>query len=420
MRSVVIMNGNLRLHDNPALHAAAKEGETVLVYLLDLQARALGKNQQWWLDESLKALGKSAKLVVRAGDPASAIKKLLGQSKADSIYWNDSFNHEERRFYRAIEKVSIGLGVDVFVGEANHLVDPEELSSGSGGYYKVFSAFWKRSLSLIEPSKPLPAPKIACSSTFKSDSMPSIKGGALDQYWSPGEEGARKQFKKFCSKGLGGYAGNRDRVDLDGTSMLSPHLRWGEISVREIWHTLKGRSATAFLREMGFRDFAYYVMYHFPKLPRENFGEKFNRFPWKSGGLSAWKGGKTGFPIVDAGMTQLVEMGWMHNRARMIVASFLTKDLQIDWRKGERFFWDQLVDGDPAINAYNWQWVAGTGIDAAPFFRIFNPETQSKKFDPQGNYVSEWIPDIDEEGYPEPIVDHDVARKEALDKFKTL
>ncbi len=421
MTAIVIMNGNLRVRDNPALHAACSEGSVIPVYLLELHSRSLGSNQVWWLSESLKNLSKSVKLVVRKGDPATAIKALLKESKAESVYWNDPIDQGERRFYNAIERAAVSMGADVAVGEGNVLVDPETMSTGGGGFFKVFTPFWTKCLRVLDPSKPLPAPRIRIGKALRSDPIPKVSHETLGVYWSPGEAGAQKNFKAFCSTKLAKYGTQRDLVGFDGTSRLSPHLRWGEISVREIYHTIKKSSssgAKVFLSEIGFREFSYYLLHHFPKLGKENFRSEFNRFPWSSSAshMRKWTNGETGYPIVDAAMQQLHEMGWMHNRARMIVGSFLTKDLLIDWRKGEKVFWDLLVDGDPALNAFNWQWVAGCGVDAAPFFRIFNPTTQEKKFDPHGDYVSTWLDDEE----IEPIVDHDEARKKALAIHKKL
>lgn len=420
---IVLFDQDLRLYDNPALCAAAKSKRPlILAYIFSDEGRKVGSASRFWLHHSLKALQaqcrkRKAHLVLRKGTIRKSIEELIKESGAEALYWNQSFTRAA-----AYEKLkSVKIACHCCTG--NLLMDPSSIQ-----FYKVFTPFWKRCLMLLDPPKPLAIPKWEAGPHLKSDDLTSWKlldGNAsshLTKYWTPGEEGAREQWENFLEHGLKEYAAVRDRVDLDQTSHLSAHLHFGEISIREIWHTLQSRrgiSKETFLKEIGFREFSYHLLHHFPDLPLQNFQSKFDRFKWKTDAtlFKKWKEGKTGFPIVDAGMRQLKEMGWMHNRARMITASFLIKDLLIDWRAGEKWFWEHLVDADLALNAFNWQWVAGSGADAAPYFRIFNPQTQSEKFDPEADYAARWIPKGETF---KPIVDHNDARIKALAAYKKI
>ncbi len=397
---IVLFDHDLRLHDNPALVAAAKTGKPLIFLYVHGSGRPLGRGQMWWLSHSLKALQKKIPLTIRKG----SLKEVVRTIDADALFANECYDPA-----RTLRLKKLPIVTEILPG--NLLVHPEEIKP-----YKVFTPFWRQCLKQLDVPKPLPIPRFKLGPKLKSETL----GANIDfsNAWTPGEDQARKTLKSFVAKGLSTYHMLRDRPDFEGTSRLSPHIRWGEISVREIYHAVKskkGLGPTTFLSEIGFREFSYHLLHHFPRLASENFNPKFDKFKWEGtpAQLKKWKEGKTGFPIIDAGMRQLKETGWMHNRIRMLVGSFLTKDLLIDWRKGETHFWDLLVDGDPALNAFNWQWVAGTGADAAPYFRIFNPWTQQKKFDPNGDYIHDWIPELDED-YIEPIVDHDERRKEAL------
>jgi deoxyribodipyrimidine photo-lyase len=339
---------------------------------------------------------------------------------------------------------------------ANRLHEPWRLKTGTGGSFKVFTPFWRKLSEIYRPPAALPAPR----KLRAPKSWPD--GEALEDWrvtahwsngfgaeWTPGEAGADKRVAHLLHT-VDSYDETRDRPDWEGTSRLSPHLAWGEISVHDVWRKLSeqhGEAALPFLRQLGWRDFNSHLLYHFPKLPKEAWAAKFRGFPFlpHGKGLKAWQRGLTGYPIVDAGMRQLWTTGWMHNRVRMIVASFLIKDQMIDWRRGEAWFWDTLVDADLAQNAGNWQWVAGSGADAAPYFRIFNPITQSRKFDPDGDYIRHWVPELAKldakaihapcelapmelaaagvvlgRDYPQPIVEHDEARKRALGAYEGI
>jgi deoxyribodipyrimidine photo-lyase len=355
-----------------------------------------------------------------------------------------------------------GVSGGTFPG--NLLVEPGRIANKEGASLRVFTPFWKRVLSLGDLRSPLPAPRALPPSpdNIASDQLedwgleptkPDWAAGFRDS-WEPGESAARERLADFLD-GIAGYSDARDRPDKLSTSRLSPHLRFGEISAAEIFHAGRfaadkhapSRDIEKFLSELGWREFSYHLLHAFPDLATRNLQARFDAFPWRSddAGLKAWQRGRTGYPIVDAGMRQLWHTGWMHNRVRMVTASFLIKHLLIDWRRGEEWFWDTLVDADPANNAASWQWVAGSGADAAPYFRIFNPMLQGEKFDPGGDYVRHWVPEIARlpdkfihkpwlappmmlaesavalgKDYPAPIVDHDMARKRALSAFQAL
>ena len=333
------------------------------------------------------------------------------------------------------------------------------MKTGQGSPYKVFTPFWKAMLAAPAPATALPRPeKLRGIESIDGDTLddwcllprnPDWAGG-LRENWTPGEDGAAQRLAEFLDQGAGAYARERDRPDLAGTSRLSPHLHWGEVSPRQVWQatrhaidagTAGETSAMAFLRQLAWRDFSVNLLFHWPDFPERSWRQEFDAFPWRDdeAAFAAWCHGRTGYPIVDAGMRELWTTGWMHNRVRMITASFLIKDLLIPWQRGEAWFWDTLVDADLGNNAAGWQWVAGSGADAAPYFRIFNPVSQGEKFDPKGNYVRHWVPEIARlpdavlhkpweapgevlaqagvglgETYPAPIVDHAAARARAL------
>ena len=358
-----------------------------------------------------------------------------------------------------------GLAVESFNGGL--LYEPAHVATKEGRPYQVFTPFWRALLAREEPAEPVAAPrklapaaKTAAGLSIEDlDLLPTIPwAGTMAKTWSPGEAGARERLDAFVAAGLGGYATGRDRPDRDGTSALSPHLHFGELSPRRAWHAVRtaagGRPVAkltggpeTYLRELGWREFASHLLFHFPHTSDAPLRSDYARFPWARDpvGLRAWQRGQTGFPVVDAGMRQLWATGWMHNRVRMIVASFLVKDLRITWLEGARWFWDTLVDADLAANTLGWQWAAGCGADAAPYFRIFNPTSQGEKFDPDGTYVRTWVPALAKlptadihapaeaeasalakagialgRDYPEPLVDHAEARKLALEALKAV
>lgn len=471
---IVWFRDDLRLADHPALAAAGKTARPlVCLYILDEEspgARPLGGAARWWLAQSLRALDRALqshgqRLVLRRGQAAEALLQVADECGASTVYWNRRY---DRPGTAADEQVIAqlqrrGIGGGTFAGGL--LVEPDRIASASGGPMRVFTPFWKRLRTQCTIRAPLPPPSaLPIPPLVASDSLPGWAlepshpdwAGGLRESWSPGEAAARTRLAEFLDGGIRGYAGGRDRPDRDVTSRLSPYLRFGEISPVEIWHaaqfaTDEGRAPQPdiekFLSELGWREFSHHLLHHFPDLPLRNLQRKFDRFPWREDTdlLHAWQRGRTGYPLVDAGMRQLWQSGWMHNRVRMLVASFLVKHLLIDWRRGEEWFWDTLVDADTANNAASWQWVAGSGADAAPYFRIFNPVLQGEKFDPAGDYVRRFVPELAGlpgdvihrpwaapppvlaragvmlgKNYPHPLVDHETARNRALESFATI
>lgn len=433
--SIVWLRDDLRLADNPALTAAAHRGEpVVLVYVLDEESagiRPLGAASRWWLHNSLASLGD--RLTLRRGKAEEVIPELVAETGAGAVFWN--------RRYGAAREIDARLktrlredGLEVQSFQANLLVEPWTLTTGGGGPYRVFTPFWKAARELVFRD-PLPVPAFSVSTGSTTDSLddwgllpthPDWAEG-LREAWQPGEAGAHAQLEGFADERLADYH-RRDEPAVDATSRLSPHLRFGEISPFQVWARMHGPLSPAartnvprFLSEVGWREFNWSILFHSPELAERNYRPAYDSFPWSEPDpeeLAAWKEGRTGIPLVDAGMRELWRTGVMHNRVRMVVASFLIKNLLIDWRVGEKWFWDTLVDADEASNPGNWQWVAGSGADAAPYFRVFNPELQREKFDKAGGYVNRWVPEVGTPLYPEPIVDLAETRKQALAAYE--
>jgi deoxyribodipyrimidine photo-lyase len=457
---------NLRLHDNPALCAAADSGRPVVpVYISDeLDA---GGASRWWLHHSLRALDAGLQehgkgLVVRSGEPGEVLPELVDAIDAEAVYFSRRYEPQARAQESSLEKALDGRCE--FCGFHDSVIrHPDAVMTQSGTPYKVFTPFWKAASAPGEPEQPRSRPAQLNTTTASLDPGDIDElgllpvgldwAGGLRETWAPGENGASERLDAACAI-AGDYDEHRDRPDLDGTSRLSPHLHFGELSPRQVWHDVRSataasgqKGADALLRQLYWRDFSTYLLYHFPRLPDEPLRKEFRQFPWADDpeGLEAWQRGHTGYPIVDAGMRQLWATGWMHNRVRMIVASFLVKDLLVPWQAGADWFLDTLVDADLANNSASWQWVAGCGTDAAPYFRIFNPVLQGKKFDPKGDYVRRWVPELARlpakfiqepwkagveaqqsanvmigEDYPEPIVDHGAARDLALEAYRAI
>ncbi len=470
--AVVWFRTDLRLADNPALTAAiARGGPLVPVYIWAPQEEgdwAPGAASRWWLHHSLERLRGAlaqlgAQLILRRGPMLETLCGLVRDTKAGAVFWSRRYEPAVLERDRRIEQQLCALGCQVEIHPANLLTDPITVRNKSGKPFQVFSAFWKSCLASIEMSEPLPAPRRLVGPARNVPSLP-LKAleleprvnwaGGLAASWQPGEEGSTRQLQRFCQTKLGDYRLERDRPAWAGTSRLSAHLHFGEITPRQIWHSLghampsafraESWKGTKFFAEIGWREFAYHLLFHFPFTPTEPLRAEFKDFPWRNQAaqLKAWERGLTGYPLVDAGMRELWATGWMHNRARMVVASFLIKDLLIPWKQGARWFWDTLVDADLANNTLGWQWTAGCGADAAPFFRIFNPVSQGEKFDAQGEYVRRWVPELARladcwihkpwqapatvlrdagiklgRSYPLPIVDHSQARNRALAAF---
>ena len=466
--SVVWFRNDLRLSDNPALLAAVARGPVIPLFILDDETagRPRGAASRWWLDKSLRSLGRDlaaagAPLALRRGGAREVLNQVIEETRAGAILWNRLYDGPTVERDRDIEVGLAHRGLECRSFNAGLLNEPWDIKTGAGGPYKVFTPYWRAARAAAEGCAPNPDVKTIPPSSRGARSedidgcglhpdQPDWSGGFGD--WNPGEAGARNRLNSFLDDTAKDYAEHRDRPDRAGTSRLSPHLHFGEIGPRQVWAAAQSaaargdvseRQVEAFLRELGWREFNHHLLFHFPHLASEPLDQRFKAFPWRTerSGLEAWRRGKTGFPIVDAGMRELWTTGWMHNRVRMIAASFLVKDLLIDWREGEAWFWDTLVDADPANNAANWQWVAGSGADAAPFFRVFNPVLQGEKFDPQGGYVRRWVPELanvpnalihqpwraeaDLLGaqpgaiYPGPIVDHTLARHRALAAYET-
>lgn len=459
--SIVWFRNDLRLSDNPALTRALEAGRAVVpVFVLDEETqglRRLGGAARWWLHHSLSALDASlrrlgSRLVLRRGPAEKVLTELAAECGAVAVFWNRAYDQASRDRDGRLKKSLSGRGIAIESFKANLLFEPWEVTTQSGDAFKVFTPFWRACRALPAPAAQLPSPKSL--SAPKSwpvgeplaswrllPTMPDWAGG-IRAAWTPGEDGARQRLTNFLDEALEDYREARDRPAVEGTSRLSPHLAFGEVSPRQIWQAAMTRGASAatekFLSEVGWREFAYHLIFHNGDLAERNFRREFDAFPWADPGtaLGVWQRGRTGYPIVDAGMRELWATGWMHNRVRMITASFLTKDLLIDWRRGERWFWDTLVDADLANNATGWQWVAGCGADAAPYFRVFNPVLQGEKFDPEGGYVRRWVPElahlpndslhrpwtagVPADVYPARIVEHGVARDRALAAFQTI
>ena len=408
---------DLRLHDNPGLSKAAEQGDVIPVYIFDgsLKDPQRGKASRWFLHHSLKKLNEklSGGLNAYKGNAQKIISKLVKDHAAGAVYASACYEPGRREQDEGIAKELRSSGIEVEFFNASLLWEPQDVLKEDGTPYKVFTPFYKNACGLKKhPRKPLEEPENL--NLIKDEAAGSIDDLSLldskhpvsfSKYWVPGEDAALRKFKMFIEKGLDGYSEGRDFADKDQTSHLSPHLHFGEISPNYLWHELHseairgmivGADIDRFLTELGWREFSYSLLYNFPDLPRKNFNKKFDTFPWKSDDklLHVWQQGRTGYPIVDAGMRQLLQTGYMHNRVRMVVASFLTKNLMQFWGHGANWFWDHLVDADLANNAASWQWVAGSGVDAAPFFRIFNPVTQGEKFDPTGSYIKKFVPEL--------------------------
>lgn len=458
---------DLRLHDNAALHAALETDQPIIpLYIFDETPAgdfALGGAARWWLHHSLAALDEALRargsgLVLRRGPADEVLETLIAETGARAVYWNRRYEPHFIDQDNAIKKALWRTGCSARSFSARLLFEPWDIENKQGEPYKVFTPFWRRCLEAGDVGAALPVPEVIPTQVPLPRSadlcafglLPGTPdwAGGLRETWTPGEAGALDRLDGFLENGAGHYKTERDRPDKASTSCLSPHLRFGEISPRLIWHrvrdTFRGGNQDKYLAELGWREFSYHLLFHFPEMTTKPLRPEFADFPWQDNDtyLRAWQRGRTGYPIVDAGMRQLWQTGWMHNRVRMIVASFLIKDLLIPWQAGAAWFWDTLVDADLASNSVSWQWVAGCGADAAPYFRIFNPVLQGKKFDPDGTYVRTWVPELKDvpdacvhepwradielqergtgpslAGYPAPIVAHDAARKRALEAY---
>jgi deoxyribodipyrimidine photo-lyase len=465
---LVWFRDDLRLSDHPALHAAATTGAPVIcLYVLDEKSpavRPLGGAARWWLAQSLRELQASLQriggsLVLRRGTAPSIIAEVARETRTSTMFFNEIAQRPHMAVADEAARALSELDIQCRSFPGDLLAPPSAIRGKDDHGLRVFTPFWRRLQGLGDPRTPLPAPrKLAAGPLLAGDQLESWRlepsrpdwAGGLRASWQPGEASAQDRLEAFLAGGISGYSDDRDRPDRDSTSRLSPHLRFGEIGPRQIWHATRfaaaeqprlARDVDKFLSELGWREFCRHLLFDLPDLAEHTLQPRFEDFPWRhdNKALHAWQHGQTGYPIVDAGMRELWHSGVMHNRVRMVAASFLVKHLLIDWREGERWFWDTLVDADAGNNPANWQWVAGCGADAAPYFRIFNPVLQGEKFDPDGAYVRRWVPELARlpdkllhqpwtatplelaaagvelgRTYPLPIVDHKQARERAL------
>ena len=470
--SIYWIRKDLRIHDNPALVASIENGAVLPIYILDDTnpgEHKLGSASRVWLHQSLEKLNKKYKnnLNFFKGNPIDILINICETEKIYKIFWNRVYEPWSIQRDKKIKDTLKIKGIDINSFNGSLLWEPWEVLKNDGTPYRVFTPYYRRGcLSAKEPRVPTNTPnKIDYYELKKITSVDISNLNLLPEHswkdkiikeWKIGEDSAQERLEEFVNNELDGYKDGRNFPNRKNVSRLSPHLRWGEISPNTIWHrvwslqalnTNKFQDTDTFLSEMGWREFSYYLLFYFPELPRKNLQKKFDKFSWDNNTsfLKAWKYGQTGYPIIDAGMRELWSTGYMHNRLRMIVGSFLVKNLLLHWHEGEKWFWDCLVDADLASNSAGWQWIAGCGADAAPYFRIFNPITQGLKFDPDGHYIRKYVPEISQlpnkylfnpweapsdvlkeaninlgETYPKPIVDIKISREKALSAFAKL
>ena len=462
--------------DNPALRAACEHGGPVVpVFVWAPEEEGPwtpGGASRWWLHQSLAQLAdefRSAgtELVIRHGASLTELQSVAKATGAKAVFWNRRYEPAIIERDRKVKEALRATGLEAESFNAALLHEPWTVQNKAGRPFQVFTPFWKTCLAAVKPAEPLPAPRAFAAPARQPPSVPLAAlelepkldwAAGFRTAWKPGSAGAKAELQRFLQDGLLTYDEGRNRPDRVGTSRLSPYLHFGEISPRQVWQAVKrfagSQSIPAavwrhwqFLTELGWREFAHHLLFHFPHTPAQPLRSEFSGFPWHENPdwLRAWQRGRTGYPLVDAGMRELWATGWMHNRVRMVVASFLVKNLLIPWQEGARWFWDTLVDADLPNNTLGWQWTAGCGADAAPFFRIFNPVNQGKKFDPEGKYIRRWVPALArlstqwihqpwqaspnvlaeagvvlDRNYPRPIVSHLVSREVALEAFQQI
>ena len=462
---IVWLRRDLRLFDNTALRAALDANDVVIPVFIQSGGN-VGAASRWWLHGSLRALqaelrAVGSELVLRSGDALPELQQLIAETGASEIHWNRLYDPASVARDTQIKQVVQAEGVAA-ISHAGHLLhEPSAVRTRAGTPFRVFTPFWKTLQASLHVPPPLPKPPqlaapLQWPATVPTDALgllPIIDwAGGLRAQWQPGETGAFGALKRFVEAGLRDYSRGRDFPARENVSRLSPHLHFGELSPRQVWHAILAADAPedekdAFLREIGWREFTHHVLFHFPYTIDQPLYEKYRAFPWRENYtelLQAWQQGNTGYPIIDAGMRQLWQTGWMHNRVRMVVASFLVKNLRVPWQEGAAWFMDTLVDADLANNTFNWQWAAGCGADAAPYFRIFNPYTQSEKFE-AADYIREFVPELRAlpdkwlhkphelpealqkkisftpgRDYPMPVVDYRESREEALQALATM
>ncbi|MEQ8666584.1 MAG: deoxyribodipyrimidine photo-lyase [Rhodospirillales bacterium] len=464
MLTIFLFRDDLRLEDNPGFTKAARSGPVLPLYVLDDAAMTddlddphrLGGAARWWLHHSLASLDgalreRGSRLTVMRGDPFVIVTDLVRSTNAAAVHLSRGYSPWDVELERRLNETLAADGKILRRFGGRLLFEPESVSTKSGDPFKVFTPFWRACQTLDDPSGHTAPPDDVAAPDSSPDGVAIDTLGLLPHdpdwstgiaaAWQPGEAGARIRLENFLDDAADDYGKGRDVPSIAGTSRLSPHLRWGEISPRTIWQAVRQRTpqprgAEAYLRELGWRDFCHHLLFHFPTMPVSPMREPFDAIDWCNDAqdIRRWQRGRTGYPIVDAGMRELWRTGWMHNRVRMAAASFLVKHLLTDWRIGAAWFMDTLVDADPANNSAGWQWVTGCGTDAAPYFRVFNPTLQGEKFDADGAYVRHWLPTLGDvetkyihkpweapadaqPDYPPPIVDHKTARQRALDRF---
>jgi len=457
---------DLRLDDNPALLEAIKHENVIPLFIFDPsidEYAKIGSASLWWLERSLVSLNKqlSDKLRILVGNSYDLIFNICEEKKIKFVYWNRCYEPDRIIADTEIKSKLKDNNIKIKSFNSSLLWEPWNIKNKSGNFYKVFTPFYNRGcLEADKPRIPLKAPKKNNylklegkfrDYKFKYEESKNKWYVKFKKHWEPSELNARSRFENFLANGSDQYADGRNFPSKKNVSRISAYLHWGQISPFKLWHDAKnnmhGRSLKTFLSELGWREFSYHLLYYFPDINKKNLKPKFNSLKWINDYtlLDKWKKGKTGYPIVDAGMRELWQTGYMHNRLRMITASFLIKNLLIHWKYGEQWFWDCLVDADLASNSASWQWVAGTGSDAAPFFRIFNPMTQAQKFDNEGIYIRKYVPEIAKlpnkfifspwladkqtlkdsnvelgNNYPFPIIDYTASRNRALEEFKKI
>jgi deoxyribodipyrimidine photo-lyase len=464
--ALVWFRRDLRLADNPALdRARSRHDRVVPVYIHDPEAEAPwqpGAASRWWLHHALNDLAerlddRGVALVVRQGPAGDALEALIDETGAAAVYWNRLYEPALVERDSRIKSTLRDRDIDAESFRAAMLFEPWELLRDGDQPYRVFTPYWRRMQKDWRAVSTAPEPRELAGPSSRPESMaiddlgllPEVRWDRkLEAAWTPGELAGRRRLKHFIEDTVSRYESLRDRPDVDGTSAMSPYLHFGHVSPAQVVEALEpsgelpgGKGPLGYVRELAWREFSITLLHYFPDLPDEPLQDKFAEFPWRDPDdyrhdLEAWQQGRTGIPIVDAGMRQLYATGWMHNRLRMIVASFLTKNLLIPWQEGARWFWDTLVDADLANNTQGWQWTAGCGADAAPYFRIFNPERQAERFDPEAAYIHRWCPELDgldlkqlermdddereRRDYPRPLVDLKDSRQRALAAFERI
>lgn len=460
MLTILWFRRDLRRHDNPALAEAAARGPVIPAYVLD-PSTPIGGAGRWWLHHSLAALERDlSPLWLGKGLPTEILPRLAREAGANAVVWTAGTTPREIQTDKDVQAALNHAGITAKICPANLLFDATTINSGGGTPYKVFTAFWRtaRTRAVAAPFPPPYVQTLHPNGGLTLDELELLPqpnwAMGWENIWRPGERGAFTQMDAFIAAGLSQYEAKRDYPIEPNISRLSAHLHWGELSVRLLWNrmhlvpNISEDNRDKFLSEVGWREFAHYLMHHWPDTVEKNWNPSFDSYPWREGeeaeaDLAAWQRGMTGYPMVDAGMRELWHTGFMHNRVRMVAASFLTKHLRIHWRRGVDWFSDTLVDADRAVNTASWQWVAGCGADAAPYFRIFNPLAQGAKYDPDGAYIRHWCPELADiptallhsqdstapkqrsaqsrdQSYPLPIVAHDTARVAALDGYQRL